>query len=186
MSLVCHATVLDVFGHKTKEEQDDVCYIAWLQMARAGIMALEFYNPTAKKHGQAHMQARYAILQVFLRAGQDFVKIEETEDADGKNLTVHMDRTKILSVGKPAVDDFLQKLHVYKMTADYTNGSAFYLDHCVVNDQFVKWRDIVIARKQPRKLFVQGNSFEKDGKIEWKDYEASREGLISSWVERKV
>jgi dipeptidyl-peptidase-3 len=28
-------------------------------MARAGIRALEFYDPTNKKHGQAHMQARY-------------------------------------------------------------------------------------------------------------------------------
>ena len=29
-------------------------------MARAGIRALEFYDPKTKKHGQAHMQARYA------------------------------------------------------------------------------------------------------------------------------
>ena len=28
-------------------------------MARAGIRALEFYDPVNKKHGQAHMQARY-------------------------------------------------------------------------------------------------------------------------------
>lgn len=28
-------------------------------MARAGLRALEFYDPATKKHGQAHMQARY-------------------------------------------------------------------------------------------------------------------------------
>lgn len=27
-------------------------------MVRAGLRALEFYDPTTKKHGQAHMQAR--------------------------------------------------------------------------------------------------------------------------------
>jgi dipeptidyl-peptidase-3 len=28
-------------------------------MARAGVRGLEFYDPANKKHGQAHMQARY-------------------------------------------------------------------------------------------------------------------------------
>ena len=28
-------------------------------MARAGLRALEFYDPATQKHGQAHMQARY-------------------------------------------------------------------------------------------------------------------------------
>jgi hypothetical protein len=31
-------------------------------MARAGVRALEYYDPATKKHGQAHMQARYAII----------------------------------------------------------------------------------------------------------------------------
>lgn len=187
MTLVCHPEVLAVFGHTTPEEQDDVRYVAWLQMARAGLMALEFYNPASKKHGQAHMQARFAILQVFLRAGQGFVEIEEREEADGKNLIVHLDRSKILTVGKPAVDAFLQKLHVYKMTADVTNGTAFYLDHTVVDEKFVAWRDIVISRKQPRKLFVQGNTvLNADGTVGWVDYEPSLEGLVRSWVERRV
>jgi dipeptidyl-peptidase-3 len=73
------------------------------------------------------------------------------------------------------------------MTADVTAGSAFYLDYCTVNDQFLGWRDIVIARKQARKLFVQGNSFlGADGKVEWRDYEETAQGLITSWVERMV
>jgi dipeptidyl-peptidase-3 len=31
-------------------------------MARAGIRALEFYDSANKKHGQAHMQARYVTI----------------------------------------------------------------------------------------------------------------------------
>jgi len=42
-----------------KKEVEDIQYITFLLMARAGLRALEFYDPTTKKHGQAHMQARY-------------------------------------------------------------------------------------------------------------------------------
>jgi len=38
---------------------EDIQYITYLLMARAGLRALEFYDPATKKHGQAHMQARY-------------------------------------------------------------------------------------------------------------------------------
>lgn len=41
-----------------KQDIEDVQYISFLLMARAGIRALEFYDPATKKHGQAHMQAR--------------------------------------------------------------------------------------------------------------------------------
>lgn len=42
-----------------KKEVEDIQYITYLLMARAGLRALEFYDPATKKHGQAHMQARY-------------------------------------------------------------------------------------------------------------------------------
>ena len=37
---------------------NDIVYVTFLLMARAGIRALEFYDPATKQHGQAHMQAR--------------------------------------------------------------------------------------------------------------------------------
>lgn len=33
----------------------DVLYICYLSMARAGIAALQFWDPNARKWGQAHM-----------------------------------------------------------------------------------------------------------------------------------
>lgn len=39
--------------------QSDLHYVTFLIMARAGIRALEFWDPVARKHQQAHMQARY-------------------------------------------------------------------------------------------------------------------------------
>jgi dipeptidyl-peptidase III len=38
-----------------------VLQVMFLIMVRAGLRALELYDPVAKKHGQAHMQARYVI-----------------------------------------------------------------------------------------------------------------------------
>lgn len=64
--LSTESEILSIFGH-SGQEAEDVLYVNWLLMARAGLLALEFYDVKSKKWGQAHMQARYAILQVMLR-----------------------------------------------------------------------------------------------------------------------
>ena len=59
------------------------------------------------------MQARYVILRVLLNAGGNLVKIDKIVGSDGKpDLQVSLDRTKIESVGKPAIGEFLRKLQV--------------------------------------------------------------------------
>src|SRR6185437_6454448 len=108
----------------------------YLQMARAGVAALEFWDPKSRKWGQAHMQARFSILRAFLDAGDDFVRltytdvdaveIQEGDDRPIADLAIHLDRSKILSHGRPAVESYLQKLHVYKCTADLASGKALY------------------------------------------------------------
>jgi len=59
---------------------------------------------------QAHAQARYVILRVILEAGSDFMTVTET--MKGKDLLVTVDRSKIASVGKKTISDFLLKLQV--------------------------------------------------------------------------
>ena len=59
------------------------------------------------------MQARYVILQVLLKAGNDFVQVKRTTGQDGcPDLIVSLDRTKITTVGKDAIAEFLKKLQV--------------------------------------------------------------------------
>ena len=59
------------------------------------------------------MQARHAILRVLLEAGEGLVTLEKTEGDDGQaDYEVHLDRTKLSTVGKPAIGAFLQKLQV--------------------------------------------------------------------------
>ena len=119
MALACEFEALQLFGFgdgttDMNSEAGDVLYAAYLLMARAGVVALEFWDPKSRKWGQAHMQARFSILRTFLDAGEDFVQLKSSSD-NLSDVTIHLDRSKILSVGRPAVDKYLQKLQIYKV-----------------------------------------------------------------------
>ncbi|CAK7230471.1 hypothetical protein SBRCBS47491_007596 [Sporothrix bragantina] len=193
MYLSCEFPVLKIFGFgdgsdNIDGEAGDVLYASYLSMARAGLTSVEFWDPKAQKWGQAHCQARFSILKCFLEAGDDFCKLDYKND-DLSDLTIKLDRSKILTTGRKAVGDYLQKLHVYKATADVTNGVAFFADKMSkVGLEYwgTKVRDVVLQNKQPRKVFVQANTYldEATGKVTLKEYEPTPEGLIQSWADR--
>ncbi|RVX71904.1 hypothetical protein B0A52_04303 [Exophiala mesophila] len=196
MALACDFEILQIFGFGNGEEDisneaGDVLYVSYLQMARAGVAALEYWDPKSSKWGQAHMQARYSILRVFLDAGDGFCTIE-SPNGDAKNpddLEIHLDRSKILSHGRPAVERYLQKLHIYKATADFAAGKKLYDDITNVDEWWAeKARPLVLKKKTPRKVFVQANTVlnEKTGDVELVEYEPTLEGMIQSYFERDV
>lgn len=153
-------------------------------MARAGVAALQFWDKSSAKWGQAHMQARHAILKVFLSAGPEFCSLDYSKP-DLSDLTIKIDRSKIISHGKPAVDKFLQKLQVYKATADLKAGRELYEGITNVDDFFANQvRPAVLAAAQPRKVFVQANTVLEGDKVVLKEYPATAEGMIQSFVDR--
>ena len=171
MYLSPNKDVLQIFGH-AGQKADDICYINWLHMARAGILALLFWSPETNRWGQAHMQARFAILQCMLEAGDGFVTIKKNE----KDETVlSMDRSKIPTVGVPAIGRFLQRVQVYKATANFEAAKAMYDKYTAVNEKFQELRAEVVARRKPRKIFVQPNLLmsEASGTVKLEEYEAS-------------
>jgi dipeptidyl-peptidase-3 len=114
-----------------------------------------------------------------------------------------------LTVGMKAVGDFLTKLRngyiltlfllleIYKSTADVENGIKFYqgnkkfprnflifLGFCSVTAEHVALRDIVLAKKKPRRAFVQPFTFLENDQVKYVNYEATVEGLIESFVKR--
>lgn len=191
MVLSCDFEILKIFGFgdgqvDLNNEAGDVLFVAYLQMARAGLVALEFWDPKTQKWGQAHMQARYSILRTFLDAGDDFVRLVYTKE-DLSDLEIHLDRSKILTHGRPAVERYLQQLHIYKSTADIDAGKKLYSDITFVDEWWgTKVRDIVLKNKIPRKIFVQGNTILNGDEVTLKEYEPTLEGMIQSFVERNV
>lgn len=191
MALGCDFGILKIFGfgdgkEDLSNEAGDVLFAAYLQMARAGLVALEFWDPKTQKWGQAHMQARYSIMRTFLDAGDDFVKLVYNKE-DLSDLEIHLDRSKILTHGRPAVEKYLQKLHVYKSIADVEAGKKLYDDITSVNEWWgTKVRDVVLKNKVPRKVFVQGNTVLNGDEVTLKEYEPTLEGMIQSYVERDV
>jgi len=172
--------LLSIFGHNG-QEADDIFYINWLIMARAGLRALEFYTPETKKWGQAHMQARFAILQVLLREGNGVVEIKQESD----NAFAIVDRSKILTNGVKAIGDFLTKLQVYKATANVEEGTKFYTGYSNVPENFLQLRNIVLAKKKPRRIFVQAHTrVDASGQVQYEEFEPTAEGVIKSFVAR--
>jgi dipeptidyl-peptidase III len=89
-----------------------------------------------------------------------------------------------------AVADMLQKIHVYKSTADVETGTKFFGDMSGVGLEYwgTKVRDVVLKNKQPRKVFVQANTYldEATGQVTLKQYEPTLEGIIQSWADRET
>jgi len=194
MALSCDFEILKIFGFGNGKidmdsEAGDVLYVAYLSMARAGLASLEMWDPKSRKWGQAHSQARFSILKCFLESEEEFCKLDYKNE-DLSDLTIKIDRSKILTSGRKAVEAYLQKLHVYKSTADKETGTKFYNQMTEVEPVFwgEKLRNEVLRNKQPRKVFVQANTVldESSGKVSLVEYEPSLEGMIKSYADRNV
>jgi dipeptidyl-peptidase-3 len=158
-------------------------------MIYAGIKSLEMYQPTNKQWMQAHSQARFSILRSLINAGEGLVHIEETLGSDGKaDLLITLDRSKIDTVGRKAIENYLLRIQIFKSTADLKSASEMFGKLTAVDNDgqypWAQWRDIIMDRKQPRKFFVQHNTIAEGSTVTLKSYDASLEGLIQSWIER--
>ena len=191
MYLISNRDLLKIFGYHDSAEQDNIIYAGYLQMARAGLMALEFWDPVTKKWGQPHMQARFSIMKTFLKhcSNENFLTIREiTNPEDGKpDLELSLDRSLIETAGRACVEDYLRHLHIYKCSADFTNGSKYYIDRSTVTPELAAWRDIVLSKRLPRRQYISGNTTidPVTGAVELHEYEETPLGMLQSFMERE-
>ncbi|KIJ29853.1 hypothetical protein M422DRAFT_187851, partial [Sphaerobolus stellatus SS14] len=185
--LVGNREILKIFGYTDNEEVETLQYMTFLLMARAGLRALEFYDPAAKKHLQAHMQARMGITKFLIQEG--IARLEEIRNDQGvlTDLYIRVDKQKVLNEGQAVVGKLLVELQVRKSTADGAGARKYYTD---LTTPLPGWdgqiRDLVVNKRLPRKVFVQPNTFVVDGQVQLKEYPLTAAGAIESFIERDI
>jgi dipeptidyl-peptidase-3 len=155
--LCLNRDVLKVFGH-VGPGAEDILYVNWLNMVRAGVLGLEFYTPDTKKWGQAHMQARHVILRLLLERGGGLVGVKRVTGSDDRpDILVTLDRSLIETRGRSIIQEFLLKLQVYRSTGDFDAASSLYEKYSAVSEDggWLELREVVMARKLPRRMLIQ-------------------------------
>jgi dipeptidyl-peptidase-3 len=97
-----------------------------------------------------------------------------------------------LEVGIPAIEAFLQKIQVYKSTADFEAAKTMYVDnYSQVPADLLALRDVVLAKKKERSLFVQphlelvpAEGAEGEQEVQLRTFPATTEGVIQSFQAR--
>ncbi|KAI6140944.1 aflatoxin-detoxifizyme [Pisolithus thermaeus] len=176
-----------IYLYTDKKDVEDIVFITFLLMARAGLRGLEFYDPVTKKHGQAHMQARLGITTFMVNEG--LVRLEEVRGSNGEleNIYVRVDRERVLKEGQSIVGKLLLELQVRKSTADGPGARKYYTE---LTTPLPGWtgeiRDVVLKLKQPRKMMLQPNTFVVGGEVVLKEYPLTAAGMIESLIERNL
>ncbi|KAH2894686.1 hypothetical protein KXW52_009380 [Aspergillus fumigatus] len=164
--LIDVAEILQLFGCTvdSKIKPADVVYNLFQQLGVDGLRALENYNPSTKKWGQAHSRASSRHIS---------------------NLTIRVNRF-LLQEGKASLGRMLLRLHIYRCTADMRSCREFYEDLTTVHEEALGWREVVLMKKDPPLAFCHANTFLQGDRVILREYEPTVRGLIQSWAERDL
>ncbi|KAJ8129244.1 hypothetical protein O1611_g4391 [Lasiodiplodia mahajangana] len=182
--LLPNRDILSIFGFQENSvpSPDDIVYAGFLTFISGAIEGLSRWSPDTRKWGQAHRQGKFALLQCLLRCGPELLQLVEVND----EIQIKLDRSKIQTHAIPALSQFLLELQVHKSTANYEGALRLFNSYTEVDKTFARYRAIVLKQEPPRIQYVQPNTFIVGEGVEIRDYPATREGLIQSWVERNV
>ncbi|KAI2949044.1 hypothetical protein CBS147343_2808 [Aspergillus niger] len=163
---------------------DDIAYNMYLQLGVDGLRGLENYDPTTKIWGQAHSRAHYAIFQHLLRDSGGLYTV--TNDVEMNGLTVKVDQSRVISRGKSSLGRMLLKLFIYRCNADVSNCRRFYENLSIVDDEALKWRDILVSKEDPPLVFSQANTYLVGDDVKINEYEPTAQGVVQNWAERSI
>ncbi|GAA5907639.1 dipeptidyl-peptidase III [Sporobolomyces salmoneus] len=190
MYLASNPEILEIFGYNTQEEKDDCTYWSFLVMVRAGVRALEFYDPVKGVTEQAHMRARLGITNWLIDnkiASIEFVRDEK--DGSLVDAYARVDRQACLSRSKEVMGKLLLEIQTRKSTGDRKGAEEFFDKLTKPTNEWVEeLRPLVLSKKLPRKIFVQPNTrvIGDNEDVELIEYPVTVEGVIQSFVEREL
>ena len=178
--------LLALFGFTSESDitAQDLTYNIYIRLGAKGLEDLQYYDIESGEWGQAHSRACFAILKYLLTDGNGFMMIDCNSAED--RITVHVDRSRILTDGKPALGRMLLRLQMYRSTADVKNCRHYYEELSRVDRPSLEWRRIVLGKVPPKWGFVQPNTFLEGKKAILKNYHATLQGVIQSWAERDL
>ena len=178
--------LLALFGYtpSSQPEAQDIVHNLYMQLGVDGVRGLQNVNIEGGKWGQAHSRAHFAMLKCLLRDGNESMQIHCDPETD--RLIVSVDSSRIHIDGKAALGGMLLRLHMYRCTADVESCRRYYEDLSKVEGQYLEWRRIVLAKKQPKWVFVQANTFLEGEDVLLKEYDATPEGVVQSWADRNI
>lgn len=83
-------------------------------------------------------------------------KIVEFELKDDDFL-IHLSKENLVTEGKELITKLLVVLQTYKSSGCVERGAKWYNEYSAVDDFFLKVRDIVMAKKKPRRIELNNN-----------------------------
>lgn len=111
--LIDSKELLKIFGFSDSSDitADDMVNLSYLHLAVEGLRSLEHYSVTDQTWSQAHSQGYFAIFKHLLQDGKGVVTVDF--DREASSLAVRIDRSKIISCGKPAIGEMMNGLHIW-------------------------------------------------------------------------
>ncbi|KAG9250319.1 dipeptidyl peptidase III [Emericellopsis atlantica] len=187
--------VLSVFGLDDEDTVADFVYYLYLTIGTLGLESLASFNSENRSWGDQHHRGDFAIFKHLLLDGGDVMSVDY--NADARTVRVNVDRSKIISHGKPSLGRLVLRLHVWRCIANVDSCREFYEPLTNVDGEYEAWRQVVVSagtdgesslvRTDPGGKIVQANTFlTHDGGVELRVYEQSNEGIVQSFFERAV
>ncbi|KAK4197328.1 dipeptidyl peptidase III [Triangularia verruculosa] len=185
-----------LFGYEDEQSAAEFLYYLYLTIGVLGLEALGSYSAETGTWGdQHHRVSDFAIFKHLLRDGHGVMTLDHSPSDN--TLRVKINRSKIISYGKPSLGRLALRLHVWRCTADIAACREFYEPLTAVEGKYEEWRKIVVTQNgetdlsqvktDPGGKIVQANTFlVDDGQVRLKVYETSNVGIIQSWAERQV
>jgi len=98
---------------------------------------------------------------------------------------IHINQANLLSEGKDLLERFIMIIQTYKSSGNISLAQKFYDQYSTVSAEYLSYRAIIMAKQEPRALFLQHNLFRyTENQIDIQSYPRNFEGLIHSWADR--